>query len=194
MFSILEVGTPSHKMEKRLTSAVALSILFIVALRWAAPRFFPDLAKPVPDKPAVTSTAQGKTPAATTNTTSTTGSTPVSSTAATSTAATATPAPVPPPALVPPHPVSAIGGSSQQVSIVDMPDYTARFSNRGAELVSFKLKHYVNHDGSVVDLVKSRDPQRSDFPFALESGDPKLAPRLNNAVYAVDDRTEGAAR
>lgn len=178
-------------MEKRLITAVLLSIVFIAALRWAAPKFFPELAKPVPDKPAVTSTAQGKTPATTTTATATTTT---GSAASSPVPATATTALAPASAVAPPRPTKAISASSQQVSIVDMPDYTARFSNRGAELVSFRLKHYVNHDGSNVELVKSRDPQRSDFPFALESGDPKLAPRLNNALYAVEETTEGSAR
>lgn len=186
MFSILEVGTPSLKMEKRLVTAVLISIVFIAILQWAAPRLFPGLAQP--DKPAVTSTRSTSSPkpAATTSTTTTAGGT-----------STVAPAPIAAapvaPATIAAHPVTPIAAETQQVSIVDMPDYTARFSNRGAELVSFKLKHYNNRDGSAVELVKARDPKRTDFPFALESSDRNLGTRLNNALYAVDEQAQGGA-
>ncbi len=191
MFSILEVGTPSLKMEKRLVTAVLISIVFIAILQWAAPKLFPGLATPPPAKPVVTSTgskASSKTPPATTSSTATSGGT---TTVAPSPAPSAAPVA---PATVAAHPVTPVAAETQQVSIVDMPDYTARFSNRGAELVSFKLKHYKNHDGSVVELVKARDPQRTDFPFSLESSDRNLAPRLNSALYAVDDQTQSGTR
>ncbi len=196
MFSILEVGTPSHKMEKRLVTAVLISIVFIAILQWAAPKLFPKLATPQPEKPPVTSTASGTSaPKPSATATSSTGTTDTA--AATTATTSAAPAPLAPVSVAPARPavpVTPVAAESQKVAVVDTPDYVARFSNRGAELVSFKLKHYTNHDGSLVELVKSRDPQRTDFPFALDSADHNLAPRLNAALYALDDQVQSGTR
>src|SRR5947209_17295747 len=55
--SILEVGTPSHDMEKRIFAAVLISIGLLWLWAALAPKLFPELAKkPAPPKPAVTST------------------------------------------------------------------------------------------------------------------------------------------
>ncbi len=176
-------------MEKRLVTAVLISIVFIAVLQWAAPKLFPELAKA--PKPAVTSTAATPKPA----TPSTSPASPPTGTMAT-TVAPVSPAPAPVATTVAPAPTprNAVGASTRQVTTVDTPDYTARFSNRGAELVSFRLKHYKNHDGSLVELVKSRDPERTDFPFAIESADGALANRINTALFVVDDQTQASAR
>src|SRR5437588_12873448 len=55
--SILEVGTPSPDMEKRIFAAVLISIGLLWLWAAVAPRLFPELAKkPAPPKPAVTAT------------------------------------------------------------------------------------------------------------------------------------------
>jgi YidC/Oxa1 family membrane protein insertase len=176
-------------MEKRLVTAVLISIVFIAVLQWAAPKLFPDLAKPAQP---VTSTAHNTKPAAAPSTTSATP--PTSTTATTGTATSPAPSAATPVASPPPIPQLAISAATRQETIVDAPEFTARFSNRGAELVSFRLKHYRNHDGSPVELVKSRDPERTDFPFAIESADAAVANRLNQALFVVDDEKDGAAR
>src|SRR5258708_8637286 len=188
MCSILTVGTPSRKMETRPVTAVLISIVFIAVLQWAAPKLFPELAKA--PKPAVTSTAATAKPTAP----STSPASPPTGTTAT-TVAPVSPAPAPVASTVAPAPTprNAVGASTRQVTTVDTPDYTARFSNRGAELVSFRLKHYKNRDGSLVELVKSRDPQSTDFPFPIEGPDGALANRLNTALFVVDDQTQGSA-
>ena len=177
-------------MEKRLVTAVLISIVFIAVLQWAAPKLFPELAKPA--KPAVTSTAGGNPKAPPPSTTS--ASAPTSTTGTTAVTSTEAPAPAAPATVSSPTPRSAISATGRQVTTVDTKDYTARFSNRGAELISFRLKHYVNHDGSLVELVKARDPERTDFPFAIESADASVANRLNSALFVVDEQTQGPAR
>jgi YidC/Oxa1 family membrane protein insertase len=175
-------------MEKRLVTAVLISIVFIAVLQWAAPKLFPDLAKPA--QPA-TSTAHNPKPAAAPPTSTTTPSSATATTAATPTTASSAATAV---ASSSPVPLHAISAAAKQEPVVDTPEYTARFSNRGAELVSFRLKHYKNHDGSPVELVKARDPERTDFPFALESADAAIASRLNQVLFAVEDEREGTSR
>ena len=157
-------------MEKRIFVAVLLSIALLWGWAVVAPKLFPELAKP--KKPAPAQTVPTSTPA-TTATTST--STP--------------PPPGPPPAVfvkVTPIPRTPIGATQLQYTSVQRPGFIARFSNRGAELVSFQLTGYKTKDGKAnVELVKARDMSRTDFPFAIEGRDGALAARLNTALYAV---------
>src|SRR5580765_5866676 len=111
MFSILEVGTPSLKMEKRLVTAVLISIVFIAILQWAAPRLFPGLAQP--EKPAVTSTRSPASPKPAATTTSTTAGAGGTSTVAPAPVAAASTAP----ATIAAHPVTPIAAETQQISV-----------------------------------------------------------------------------
>src|SRR6266576_2515175 len=38
------------------------------------------------------------------------------------------------------------------------------------------------------ELVKAREPNRTDFPFAIEAKDQELEKRINNALFAVSER------
>jgi YidC/Oxa1 family membrane protein insertase len=171
-------------MEKRLVTAVLVSIAFLWLWAWAAPKIFPDLAKQQQQEKqkaaetATTSTASSQT--------HTTGRTATSSAAPA--AATSAPAAVKPVAA--PLPITPIAAETASVDVVDTADYIARFSNRGAELLSFKLKHYTMQDGSFVELVKAR-PASTDFPFFIETGNAQLAQQLNSALYKVNHRIDG---
>jgi len=161
-------------MEKRIFLAVVISIALLALWSVAIPRFFPNLA---PKK-----AEQSRPPVART-TTATTTAKPVSP---------EQPAPV----LAPPPAATPVAAAFVQTTTVDTPEFTAVFSNRGAQLVSFTLKKYQRKDqaNQMVDLVRSRDPRRSDFPFMLETRDMGLAGRWNSALYAVADRTERGMR
>jgi YidC/Oxa1 family membrane protein insertase len=163
-------------MEKRIFIAVIVSIAFLWLWAAVAPKLFPDLVKP--KQPTVNQPKPA--PAAP----------PKSTTISNTTAAPPTqPAPQPAaPALVPQKPVAA---SSIVYTTIDTDDYIARFSNRGAQLVSFKLKKYLTKQKELVDLVKARDLSRTDFPFAIEARDPAVTERLNSALYALTQQREG---
>jgi len=166
-------------MEKRIFAAVLVSIGLLWLWAAVAPKLFPDLAKkPAPPSPAVTATtATTAPPAATVTTTTTTTSTAPAPTVA------AAPVTLPP-----------VAASAVTVTTVDTPNFIARLSNRGGEIVSFQLKRYTAKDGSPVELIKSRDASRTDFPFAIEAVDAELAQRANAALYEVADRTDKGAR
>ncbi|HYM59827.1 MAG TPA: membrane protein insertase YidC [Thermoanaerobaculia bacterium] len=174
-------------MEKRLFLAVLISVAFLWAWAALAPKFFPDAVK----KKAVPATASASAPSGTALTNST-------GTANAPTASAVTPAPVLP--VPAPVPVAAaqitnpVAASELQFKTVETSEYVARFSNKGAELVSFQLRNFKIGDGSLVELVKARDAARNDFPFAIEAADANLAQRLNSALYQVSDRTENDAR
>ena len=158
-------------MEKRIFAAIVISVAFLWIWAAIAPRIFPELAKPKP----VPSTTSPK-PAATV--TATNASTASASQAVSSTAKT-----VAVPALVD---VAPVAESAVINTTVERPEYIAIFSNRGAQLVSFKLRNYKDKKKQPVELVKERPATRGDFPFAIESQNAAVASRLNTSLYAVN--------
>lgn len=157
-------------MEKRIFIAVIVSIALLWGWAVIAPKLFPDLVK---SKPPATAQKTATAPATTTATTET------------------QPAPAPvasAPVKVAPVPHAPIAAADVQYTTIERPAFTARFTNRGAELVSFQLTNYKTKDGkSNVELVKARDLSRTDFPFAIESRDPAVSASLNSALYAVSE-------
>lgn len=172
--SIPEGGTRSPEMEKRIFLAVLLSIAVLGLWALVAPKLFPDLMKPAPQAVAEKPAGPQKAPAA-----------PVPARSAGAAIPPATPH------VVAPQPVSA---RSLVLTKIDAPNFIATFSNRGAQLISFRLKHYKMPDGSLVELVKARDPSRTDFPFALEASNAAMTERLDSALYALQDHMENGQR
>jgi len=169
-------------MEKRIFIAIGLSIAVLFGWSWLAPKLFPDLVKkPVPPKPAATSTT-------------TAGSTTApASTATTATAAATSTAPAATPTLgnAPATPAAPVAAAALQRTVIDNEHYRAVFSNRGAQLVSFQLKHYQRKDKKgIEELVKARAASRTDYPFAIESTDRAVMDRLNGGLYSVSDVTD----
>jgi len=171
-------------MEKRIFLAVVISIALLGLWSWALPKFFPELAK----KPEAAK-VETATKTTTTDTAATTEAIPAAS--------TVTPVSdgLKPVATLAPS-VAPIAAERVQLSRIDTPEFTAVFSNRGAQLVSFELKNYKRKDDpkSNVNLVRAREPNRADFPFAFEPANSALKTRLNTALYSVSDRTDRGAR
>jgi len=160
-------------MEKRIFVAVLISIAVLVTWGFLTPLLFPKLVKP---KTTVTSPK----PAGSTKT-------------ITTKAEDVTPQPVEPPPPRSSEPVKPVSAESMTFTTIETDDYIARFSNRGAVLVSFQLQKYKTKDGHLVELVKSRDLSRTDFPFSIEARDGALATRLNTALYALNKSNDRGA-
>jgi YidC/Oxa1 family membrane protein insertase len=162
-------------MEKRIFAAVLISIGFLWLWAAVAPKLFPDLMKkPVPANVETTST--------TATATTSTQQAPVTASTSTTTPVVETPATAPV--------VEPIAATKQTITRIQSPNFVAKFSNRGAELVSFQLTHYKakpsdKNDQTTVELVKEREPNRTDYPFAIEATDANFMHRANAALYAV---------
>src|SRR5687768_12169814 len=117
-------------MEKRLFIAVMLSVAFLFA--WAAllPRVFPELAR-AKQKPAAPATSTNPAPA--------TSSAPDPSVTVPPPGQPVPPAPA---ASVPTVPLQSAAGVRE--TVIDRPEFVARFTNRGAQMTSFKLKQYTD--------------------------------------------------
>lgn len=151
-------------MEKRIFVAVVISIAFLGLWSLVIPKLFPELVKKPAPAPAK----------------------PVAKAAAPAPKAVASA--VAAPASAP------VAATMLKQSFVDTPEFTAVFSNRGAELVSFKLKQYKTSDKEPVELVKGREPSRTDFPFSIEAKEQQLTDRANSALYSVTERDERGVR
>lgn len=166
-------------MEKRIFLAILISLGLLWGWAALAPKLFPELVKrPQPTKSATTSTASSTTASST-------------SASATSTASSTSPAPAPAAAsMSSAAPGAPVAATRVQHTVIDTPDYKAVLSNRGAQLISFQLKHYLRkkHDTMTEDLVKAREGSRSDYPFTIVPADRSLL-RLNTALYQVSDVT-----
>ncbi len=166
-------------MEKRIFLAIVISIALLIGWNAIAPKLFPELArKPAPaaSKTATTSTAAPSTTTGQTATTSGAVAAPATGTAGASIA---------PQVAAPP-----VAGTALKQTVIDTPEYRAVLSNRGAQLISFQLKTYKKkRSQQPVDLVKAREPHRTDYPFSIVPRDAELQ-RLNRALYAVSDTTD----
>lgn len=96
------------------------------------------------------------------------------------------------PAGGPAEPVSVlepIGAESEETVLVESSRFRARFTNRGAQLVSFELEEHEADDLDRVDLVRRRPA--GPWPFALEEEDGTLS-TLNDVLFRVErERTSG---
>jgi YidC/Oxa1 family membrane protein insertase len=160
-------------MEKRIFVAILISIAFLWLWAAIAPRLFPELARrPEP----VTTTGER--------------------------VATPQPAPgdpVPADATLPfdaltPQPAAAVepvAASIAETTTVRRGEVTSVFSNRGGQLVSYRLNRYMRKNSNQpVDLVKARGRNRTDYPFSIEMQDAALARQINSALYAVTHRQD----
>lgn len=163
-------------MEKRIFLAILISLGLLWGWAALAPKLFPELVKKPPViKPAETKPAVSKTGVPATATAATT----TTSAAATSVAGSATPVVTAP-----------VAAQRVQLTVVETPEYKAVLTNRGAQLISFKLKSYQRKKSTVPeDLVKAREANRTDYPFSIVPADPQLHV-LNKALYSVSDTVE----
>jgi YidC/Oxa1 family membrane protein insertase len=145
-------------MERRVLLAIFLC--FLTLYLWQT-----VMVKPVP-RPAVTA--------------------PPTSAGAAATATRVAEASSPGVEIAPVTPASApplIGDTSERDVRVETADVIAVFTNRGARLKSWRLKHYLDQDKQPQELVVSLGSQ--PLPFALRVADEGTSAILNSALYAV---------
>jgi YidC/Oxa1 family membrane protein insertase len=155
-------------MEKRLFVAVGLSLLFLWLYSLLVPKLFPEMArKPTPASSSSPSSAKTPSPSpAAANATAPAAPTTVAAAPVSGAAAR----------------VALVAGSEETVT-VETPETHAVFSNRGAQLLSFRLKRYFEHDGHGVELV--RKAATGYHPFFLESSDASFNALANHGLYVV---------
>jgi YidC/Oxa1 family membrane protein insertase len=101
----------------------------------------------------------------------------------------ATAAPAPAPAAASRLPQALVAESGEREITVETADVQAVLTNRGARIVHWRLKGYLDDEGKPVDLVPSALPAGQLTPFALRFDDPQLTDRANSAIYRVSGDT-----
>ncbi len=143
-------------MERRVLLAISLSFLVL---------FLYQSLIPPPPEPA--------------------SGTPVATTASATPGAAAPAAATSAPAQVASAPVAAVRADDREREfVVTTADVEAVFTNRGARLRHWRLRHYRDASGAPVDLVPTTDS--APLPFSLVTADAAQSARLNDALFTVD--------
>jgi YidC/Oxa1 family membrane protein insertase len=153
-------------MERRVLLAIFLC--FLTLYLWQA-----VMVKPVP-KPVTSSSPASAPVAARTN--------PL--------AEASSPGVVPAPVTSPPA-ATLIGDTIERDVRVETADVIAVFTNRGARLKSWRLKHYLDQEKQPQELIVSLVSQ--PLPFALRVADEGTSAVLNSALYTVSGGPSAAS-
>lgn len=159
-------------MEKRVLLAITLSFLVLAAYQYFFVKPLPRTARPnaAAGAPAQPGPVGAASTAPATGQPATSGN-----------QAPAAPAAVAAPA---PAPVEArVGDTEQREVIVESDEVRAVFTNRGARLVRWELKRYLDDKGQPVDLVPAGITDDEPRPFALIPDDAEVARRLGEALF-----------
>jgi YidC/Oxa1 family membrane protein insertase len=85
--------------------------------------------------------------------------------------------------------IEPIEGRTHERVVIERPRYSATFTNRGGQLLSFRLKEYLDvGTDRLVELVRER-PESEVYPFAIQSGNAALNSVANESLYAVERST-----
>lgn len=73
--------------------------------------------------------------------------------------------------------------TAETLTTVENADYRIVFTNRGAQVQHWILKHYFDTSGRPLDMVEGQASQRFGFPLSLFTYDQNLTTELNQALY-----------
>ena len=76
-----------------------------------------------------------------------------------------------------------VADSRAREIVVETADVRAVFANQGAELTSWQLKHHLDDDGALLELVPVDLPDDFTRPFSLAVEDAGLTRRLSEALF-----------
>jgi len=95
-----------------------------------------------------------------------------------------------PPAAPPPVPAAAvIGDTAGRTITIDTRVVRAQFSNRGGELISWRLKRYFDDRKHPLELVPQNLPGGPARPFTLRTEDAEVNARLDEALFKASDES-----
>jgi YidC/Oxa1 family membrane protein insertase len=183
-------------MDRRLFLAFGLSMVVLIAWMWL---FSPPAPPPQTGKPAGSAEpgpGQGTGLAAPPAATPAAAGTPGAAAGATPGMA---PAAIPPsgapetavaaPDLPPGAPIQA--GKEEEI-VVETDLQTIRLSNRGARVLSWRLRRYLDHDEQPLELVSPAARSLGAWPLQVLVDDPAATRALADALHRVERRDETA--
>ena len=78
---------------------------------------------------------------------------------------------------------TVITAESETQTTVENADYRIVFTNRGAQVQHWILKHYFDTQGKPLDMVQAQASQHFGFPLSLFTYDQNLTTQVNQALY-----------
>ena len=85
-----------------------------------------------------------------------------------------------------PSAATLLGAQAERDIRVETRDVVAVFTNRGARLKSWRLKHFLDQKREPLELVADELADRQPLPFSLRVNDDRVTATLNSALYAVN--------
>jgi YidC/Oxa1 family membrane protein insertase len=82
---------------------------------------------------------------------------------------------------------TVVGEQAERTITIDTRVVRAVFTNRGGELVSWRLKQYFDDRKQPLDLVARDLPGGAPLPFTLRTEDPEVTARLDEALFRASD-------
>src|SRR5258706_7108628 len=159
-------------MERRVLLAIFLA--FIVLYTWQA-LFVKPVPKPAPVRGSATTTA----------TSAWSGATLANTAAERPLEASASAKPSAPLAA------ALVADTAERDVRVETRDIIAVFTNKGARLKSWRLKHYLDQAKHPQELVATEVSDTQPLPFTLRTPDEAVTTTLNSALYAVKGAPPG---
>lgn len=77
----------------------------------------------------------------------------------------------------------AIAAAAESETVVENANYRIVFTNRGAQVKHWILKHYNDSTGKPLDMVQQQAAQQFGLPLSLFTYEPQLTQQLNSALY-----------
>jgi YidC/Oxa1 family membrane protein insertase len=77
----------------------------------------------------------------------------------------------------------SIAAVSETETVVENPNYRIVFTNRGAVVKHWILKHYFDSTGKPLDMVQQQASAHFGYPLSLFTYEPALTTQLNDALY-----------
>ena len=167
-------------MERRVLFAIFLSFIVLYAYQAL-------VLKPVP-KPVVGALVPASSAAAAPAAGVVPGATPPTTEPAVVTAPAGAPAAEPPAGDS-----TLVGDTSERDIVVETQDVVAIFTNRGARLKSWRLKHFFDEEQKPLELVAADLAGTHGLPFSLLTDDQAVTGALNGGLYTVTGAPSGSA-
>ncbi len=82
-----------------------------------------------------------------------------------------------------PGPVATVGASAETTTIIENEKFRITFTNKGAQVQHWILKHYTDSSGKPLDMVQQDAASRFGLPLSLYTYDNDLTTQLNTALY-----------
>jgi YidC/Oxa1 family membrane protein insertase len=80
-------------------------------------------------------------------------------------------------------PVATVSASSETTTTIENEKFRIIFTNKGAQVEHWILKHYTDSSGKPLDMVQEQAASRFGLPFSLFTYDNALTTQLNSALY-----------